>query len=517
MNKIKLTVLTISLFFLVSAGINAADVSSFDELTVLRDSAFLLEANIFAPRSWKKADELYLKAKSAINRGKKQKDINKYTAQSREYTDNAIRASEVAHLSLSEYLDKRERAKKAKAQSLAPQLYAKAEKQFVKATGKVEKGDVKSGLKEAEKSLALFDIAEMRAIRIDILGNADKLIATAIADDAGKYALSTLDKARSALTKGNAVLTRDRYEREESIREAKRAEYEARHASNIALSVRALNRNDQAWEKLMLLYEIQMNRVGKEYGLEYLRFDKGSLAAADTLIARYKKLKRENELYKSDSQSLLTSLNDELEKAAAVLGITDIDDPLSLARAFQGKIEMIIAEKDDLAEQLEESQTAFASLTEEHASMSEELTERRAKEEKFRKAKKILNPSEGEVLFNSSNDIVLRLSGFSFDIGKSDIKDEHIPLILKIQTIIEMFPNTKLVIEGHTDASGDGASNMLLSEKRAFAVMQLLRQGLLIPVSRITSIGYGADRPVASNQTKDGRSKNRRIDIIIMQ
>jgi OOP family OmpA-OmpF porin len=73
------------------------------------------------------------------------------------------------------------------------------------------------------------------------------------------------------------------------------------------------------------------------------------------------------------------------------------------------------------------------------------------------------------------------------------------------------------MVEGHTDASGVQSDNMALSEKRAFAVMQYLRQSLLIPADKIKSIGYGADRPVASNQTKDGRAKNRRIDIIVMQ
>jgi chemotaxis protein MotB len=47
--------------------------------------------------------------------------------------------------------------------------------------------------------------------------------------------------------------------------------------------------------------------------------------------------------------------------------------------------------------------------------------------------------------------------------------------------------------------------------------MQYLRQSLLIPADKIRSIGYGSDRPVASNKTPDGRAKNRRIDIMIMQ
>jgi len=120
-------------------------------------------------------------------------------------------------------------------------------------------------------------------------------------------------------------------------------------------------------------------------------------------------------------------------------------------------------------------------------------------------------------LFNASNDIVLRLSGISFDVGKAYLKDSHIPLLEKVNEIVKMFPEAKLVIEGHTDATGNASTNMFLSEKRAYAIMQYLRQSLLISAGRIQSMGFGSDKPIASNKTKDGRAKNRRIDIIIMQ
>ena len=170
-----------------------------------------------------------------------------------------------------------------------------------------------------------------------------------------------------------------------------------------------------------------------------------------------------------------------------------------------------------MTQQVQQSQSQLSELAAEHEEMSGELSTRLEREKKFREAKMKLNPSEGEVLFNSSNDIVLRLTGLSFDIGKSDIKDVHTPLLKKVMEVIELFPEKQLVVEGHTDDSGDPQSNLQLSEKRAFAVMQYLRQALLIPADRVQAIGYGPDRPVASNKSADGRAKNRRIDVIIMQ
>lgn len=501
-----------------AAGASAVDQTRYDDLTRVMDSAKVLEADVFAPKTWERAVKQYANATSSINDNKNQKTVDKYVTEAREYADNAIKATEVSKLSLQEYLDPRKKAKAAQAPTLVPELYSEAEIQFMKATEKVESGNVKDALKEADKSSPLFDTAEMEAIRVKILGTADKLIEKALADDAGKYALSTLDKARTAREKANAILTNDRYNRTEAVKEARRAEYEARHASNIGLSVRSLNRNDQAWEKLMLIYEIQMNRVGAAIGLENLPFDNGPLAAADTLIAYISSLQAGKEQLSEQQANLATGVSEQLQQVLARLGSTsDAQDPIALAQTVDVEVSNLIEERNALNQQVKETRTQLAELSKEHDEVAAELEVRTDREEKFKKAKMMLNPSEGEVLFNSSNDIVLRLSGLSFDVGKSDIKDEHVPLLEKVKQVIEMFPESQLVVEGHTDASGDPKSNITLSEKRAFAVMQYLRQSLLIPADRIQSIGYGSEKPVASNQTAEGRAKNRRIDVIIMQ
>ncbi len=518
MTNTKSLILAILVGLLSAGNSSAQGAGSFDELVTLRDSAKIIEAPIFAPKVWEKAQKKFVDAEKSIRLGKKQKTIDKYVAESREYTDNAVKATGQARHILEVYLPPRDKAREAKAVILVPELYQKAEIQFTKATAKVESGDVKGALKEAEKSSSLFDYAEVEAIRVDILGEADRLIAKADVDDASKFALATLDRAKSAREKANSLITADRYDREFAIAEAARAEYEARHASNIGLSVRSLKRNDQAWEKLMLEYEIQMNRVGEAIGLDHLPFDQGSLAAADTLINYIRALQGEKVELSGQMSTLSTDVTRQIEALMEMVGIpASGGTPVEMARVVGDKIAELQAENQTLSERLEVSQADLADLSLQHEEVAGELSGRVEKEEKFRTAKTMLNPSEGEVLFNSSNDIVLRLSGLSFNVGKSDIQDDHIPLLEKVKQVVELFPGSQLVVEGHTDASGDGAANVTLSEKRAFSVMQYLRQSLLIPANQIQSMGYGADRPVASNQTSEGRAKNRRIDVIIMR
>jgi outer membrane protein OmpA-like peptidoglycan-associated protein len=508
----------VCLTLIFGGSVSAIDLNGYNELTTVMDSASVMEAAVFAPKTFEKASRNYLKAKEAVEANKKQKSINKHVAEAREYVENALKAAEVARLSLQEYLEPREKARQAQAFVLVPRLYHKAEEQFLKATTKVESGDVRGGLKEAAKSSQLFDHAELEAIRADILGAVDVLIQKATADDAPKYAPSTLDKAYTARTKADAIITNDRYNREAALVEAARAQYRARHASNIALSVRSLNRNDQAWEKLMLLYEIQMDRIGVAVGLEHLPFDDGPFAAADTLIAHVTNLQGYSEHLEGEAQNLSSSVSESLRKILQALGEPgDESDPIKLVRQVSESMAGLSAENSNLRQQIHASDVKLTALSEEHDEIAAELMVRLERDEKLRSAKKMLNPSEGEVLFNSSNDIVLRLSGLSFDVGKSNIKDAHVGLLEKVRQVIEMFPEARLVIEGHTDASGDPSANILLSEKRAFAVMQYLRQSLLISADRIQAIGYGADHPIASNQTADGRSKNRRIDVLIMQ
>jgi OOP family OmpA-OmpF porin len=491
--------------------------AAFNDLTAIMDSARVMEVDVFAPETFRKAAQYYSEASTYVRQSKNQKTIDDKVAQAREYAENGLKATEVARLSLQEYLEPRNKARQAKASVLVPLLYGKAEEQFMKATGKIESGDVKGGLNEAEKSGPLFDVAELEAIRMDVIGDADKLIEKAIVDEAEKYALSTLDKARTARAKADAIITTNRYNRTEAEVEAGRAEYEARHAGNIAQSVRSLNRNDQAWEKLMLVYEIQIGRVGNAIGAEQLPFDEGPLAAADTLIQYITSLRQANERLTSGTDKLYRELSSQLKATLARLAVEPpVDDPVTLAQAVDQQMTDLIDEKAVQTARIDSLNIQIADLNLQYAQASADLTQRVELEEKFKKAKALLNPSEGEVLFNSANDIVLRLSGLSFDVGKADIKDQHIPLLDKVKEALSMFPEAHLVVEGHTDTQGDQTANLSLSEKRAYAVMQYLRQMLLIPAERIESVGFGAEKPVASNETPEGRAKNRRIDIVIM-
>lgn len=496
-----------------AGGAAALDRAAYDDLERALAEARTAEADVFAPKAWAKATEARDRAEKELAAGRKQEQLDKRVAEAREFLENARKATEVCKLALEQHLGPRDRARRARAPELVPPLYAEAEARFLKATAKVESGDVKGGLREAQEAGPLFDTAELEAVRVDVMGEADRLLAQAVADEAERYAAATLDRARTSRRDANSLLTKDRTAREPAIKEARDAAYEARHASTIAQSVRSLARNDQAWEKLMLLYEIQMDRAGAALGCARLPFDQGPQAAADTLVARSRAAREESARWAQAHAELAARLR----QTAARVGLAGSPlEGLELAQAIDRRLDELLAEQRDLAASVEAERSRLAELSQEHATVAGELSVRVEREEKFRRARALISPLEGEVLTNATNDVVLRLTALVFESGKSDLREAHLPLLEKVKEIVAMYGGSRVVVEGHTDARGDAGGNLRLSERRALAVVDYLRKVLELPADRITAVGYGSERPVASNQTPEGQAKNRRIDVIIM-
>jgi OmpA-OmpF porin, OOP family len=101
-----------------------------------------------------------------------------------------------------------------------------------------------------------------------------------------------------------------------------------------------------------------------------------------------------------------------------------------------------------------------------------------------------------------------------FDTGKSTLKAESKEQIEKTVAILKAFPKVKIKIGGYTDNVGNAASNMKLSAERAAVVMEAIVAGG-IDKSRLESEGYGDKNPVDSNDTEEGKAKNRRIAISV--
>jgi outer membrane protein OmpA-like peptidoglycan-associated protein len=119
-----------------------------------------------------------------------------------------------------------------------------------------------------------------------------------------------------------------------------------------------------------------------------------------------------------------------------------------------------------------------------------------------------------------ANDIYEKLNAdghialyINFETGKSEISPDSQQIIGEMAEMLKANPTLNVSIEGHTDNSGTPAGNKTLSENRAKAVVTaLVAKG--IGKTRLSSKGWGQDRPVADNTTDDGKAKNRRVEVV---
>jgi outer membrane protein OmpA-like peptidoglycan-associated protein len=105
-------------------------------------------------------------------------------------------------------------------------------------------------------------------------------------------------------------------------------------------------------------------------------------------------------------------------------------------------------------------------------------------------------------------------SGILFATNSSDLQPVAKENIGKLATILNKYPDTNILVEGHTDSTGSAEYNQALSERRAASVANYAKS-MNVKGDRFTTVGYGENQPVMSNSTVEGRQANRRVEIAI--
>jgi len=109
---------------------------------------------------------------------------------------------------------------------------------------------------------------------------------------------------------------------------------------------------------------------------------------------------------------------------------------------------------------------------------------------------------------------VVNLPDILFDVNQDTLKPQAQLVLAKLAGILLIMPDQDALVEGHTDATGDEYYNLDLSRRRARTVTQFLQIQGLEP-QRLQARGFGIEKPVADNETPEGRKRNRRVEIVI--
>jgi OmpA-OmpF porin, OOP family len=465
---------------LLSGGVVAAEDPATAALGAAIEKARAEHVDVLAPTGFAAAVQAHDAAQKDAAKGRNPDKIRSRVQEGEAALQRATSAAASARTSLDSAVKAREDAMTAQAPKLAPQSWPKAAERFEQAMTENEHGDLKNAQRRAAEAQVLLRDAELIAIKGGLLNEARAAIAQADAAKIERYAPRTMQAAKRHLADAEQEVQRNRYDVDVPRKLAAQSRYEVRHATYLAQQIEHVlqqEKDDQAGvEALILSLEAPVERIASDMELS-ARFDKGMEPALQEVGERAQQQTQEvrrlkEELDNRDQQ--LAALKSELRRTESRLGGVS-DERIALQKRIDAQ-ERVVANVKSI-------ETLFT-------------------------------PDEARV-FRQGDDVVISLLGLKFPSGRSTIGEGNARIMGKLRQSLSLFSGASISIEGHTDANGSDSANLILSQDRADAVRQYLVTTFAMDPERITSIGYGEARPVATNETPAGRARNRRIDVVI--
>lgn len=423
------------------------------------------DANVLAPASYERAAEFYRRAEQNLSRGRSLEDIREDLMEATRYFNQATERSGVARVGLSEPYQARQDALAAEAPNYAGALWREAEAEFSDAVRRLEAGNMNRARSIGGDAEEAYRAAELSAIENNYLSGARRLIEEAEDQRVDRYAPKTLARAKRLLAEAETRLRTDRYDTDLPRSLAREANYEAQHAMYLADRIRAVSDRELTQEDLLLEAEQPFARIAGQLDI-VAELDSGFDGPTSTILESIGTLQADRETLLQRNERI-AFLEDEVASMEARLG----DE----------------SEQRRLQEQIQQ---------------------------RFEQLATVFTRNEAQVL-RRGDEVIVRM-GLNFDSGSAVIKPEYFTLLRKIQTAIDLFPDSEVEVQGHTDSFGADETNLRLSEQRAGAVRQYLMANMDdLGATSISPVGYGETVPLANNETPEGRTRNRRIDLLI--
>lgn len=233
-------------------------------------------------------------------------------------------------------------------------------------------------------------------------------------------------------------------------------------------------------------------REKMESELEQLRLEHSRL------LVRASQLETEQARQEADQARMMSQASaEDAERARMDAETAMTQEEQSAMNARQAR------EEADQAKALAESSALAASLAKKEANLASQ------------QAQSLRRQLENLQLRQTESGVVVTLGDVLFETGQAELKSDAVSSLSEVVDLLQSEPEKKIRIEGHTDAVGEASTNLQLSQQRADSVLNTLVD-LGVDASRVTTVGMGEDFPIATNETAEGRSKNRRVDVILL-
>jgi len=416
------------------------------------------QLNVLSPTWFAEAASSLDTAKIELDQGKELSGILNNIALGRAQLQKAEETARISRTTLTDVIKDRDLARAAGAVKLGKD-YTEVEEEFLELTRAIEKNDLKYAQKHKKKVAEAFRQLEMRAIKIETIGEVRRLMKAAKDRGIDKIAPESFAVAQKKLTETDVFITENPYQKEMMLQKAGEALFMARRLFQIAGQSEKFNTMDP--EQTTLWVEQILHDITEK-------------------------------LYATDMRDQSYEIQ--------------VENILGSVLALQDDRRFMFDQVKALQSEIEAKNTQIAD--------KEHLAAEKRFNELFIKVQNIFDPDEAEV-YKKGNLLIIRLRGIQFPVGQSVIMPDNYPLLTKIQQAIRTFGEPDVIIEGHTDSTGSDEINEHLSQQRSESVRQYLVANKTLTYDRIVAVGYGSSKPLASNKTEEGRAINRRIDVII--
>ncbi len=418
--------------------------------------------NVLSPTWFGKANSSLKAAKKGLEGGDQLSKILDDIATGRAQLVRAEEIAKVSKTTLPNAIKARDLARDAGATALGKE-YTEAEERFLNLTKAIEDNDLNYAQRNQAGVAERFRELELRAIKVQTIGEVRRLIKDAENKDMHKIAPQSFSVAEKKLAEADAFITRNPYQKEKMHQLAAEALFMARRLHVIAEQSEKFEAMEP--EQITLRAEGFLFQASKTLGAPDMR----------------------NQPFDRQRENIIATIS--AQRA-------DLNFMIENSKKLQQRI------------------TSLEGKTLEEHQEKERLLAATRLSDKLSSIQHYFKPHEAEV-YKKQNQVIIRLKTMHFPVGQSVIMPDDYGLLSKVQRAIRTFGEPDVIIGGHTDSTGSEGLNEHLSQQRADAVRQYFVANETLPYEKIIAVGYGSMRPIASNETAGGRAMNRRIDVII--
>ncbi len=489
------------------------------------NDAFQNAAEVIAPDKFSDGVDLFYDALDQINDEENLTDVQNTILEAENNFEQATAKAKKFEDNFPDIIQRRKEAEFAGAEVYAPEVWETAEEMLKEAVSSFNDEENTDAKAFARKGAFKYVYARDSARKNYYVRNVELQIKYAKEEGAEKYAPVTLKQSITDLSTAKKMLIETDENFNKAIELIMKVGLEVKTAREITKTLKDINSGAATWEDEILKHNVvvsQKNALAPKSNMNkktvLINAKKAFGKAKDVGAEKYSpKLYEQAREMLSLAEKELSKSDDSLQN---VVAMADKAEDYSLQALKVSEIVSKVENKEESPEDVVKSWYffLFEKTNQKPAVAKKAKTEKVIKPKKpvVNNLEKMFSPDEAVFLSHGKKALV-KLTGIKFASGSSYLNKKSRRILNKFIAYLKNFPKAKLEIRCYTDNIGSVRYNKKISRKRAAKIKRYLVGNSDIPANNIITIGKGPSSPIATNRTRAGRRKNRRVEITVIK